>query len=356
MLETIREFAAERLEDTGDADDVRRRHAEGMLEIVQTAHLSEDDDEPFDWPVALAEREDIRAALDWSAEADALLGLELACGLEAFWGPHAPQEGVRRIADLLARDVEIRPLLRARALRNLAGAAHQERDWDLTDLSYEDSLRIFTELDDRRGMAGVRTRLAYRAATRGETELARRLVEDSQRDARDRFPLIEGQNAILLAHMALAEGRLDVAEASLDRAAERASAVRWGWWDAIIGTLRLEIALRRGDLEEAERQGRAALAINVEDEHAAPTTTTTLGGLARVAFARDELERAGLLWGAASKHGEYKFSSQMRRWAEVLGEERRPAFVAAVARGQGLDLWEAAAIALGEEDGPQTVP
>jgi hypothetical protein len=191
---------------------------------------------------------------------------------------------------------------------------------------------------------------------RGETDLARCLIEDSQRDARGRFPLIEAQNAILLVHLALAEDRLDVAQDSLDRAVERASVLHWGWWDAIIGTLRLEVALRRGDLDEAERQGRAALAINVEDEHAAPTTTITLAGLARIALARDELERAGLLWGAASRQGEHKFGAQMRRWADVMNEERRPAFVAAFARGQELDLWDAAAIALGEEDDAQTEP
>jgi predicted ATPase/class 3 adenylate cyclase len=127
MLETIREFAAEQLEATGEGRDIRRRHAERMLAIAEGAHLSEDDDEPFDWRVALAEREDLRAALDWASEADILLGLELASNLEAFWGPHAPAEGVRRIGDLLARGAAIPPRLRARALRNLAGAAHQER-------------------------------------------------------------------------------------------------------------------------------------------------------------------------------------------------------------------------------------
>jgi hypothetical protein len=46
----------------------------------------------------------------------------------------------------------------------------------------------------------------------------------------------------------------------------------------------------------------------------------------------------------------------MRRWADVMNEERRPAFVAAFARGQELDLWDAAAIALGADELPQTVP
>jgi predicted ATPase/class 3 adenylate cyclase len=353
MLETIREFATEQLRESGETDDVRRRHAERMLAIAQAAHLSEDDDEPFDWPVALAEREDLRAALDWAAESDVLLGLELACSLEALWGPGAPAEGVRRIEDLLARDVEAPPLLRARALRNLAGAAHQERDFDVAEPCYEESLRIFTELGDARGAASVRTRLAYCAASRGEPDLARGLLEDSQRDARDRFPLIETQNATLLTHLALAEDRLDDAEAFLDRSWELA-ADRWGWQAAILRTLRLAVALRRGDPDEAERQGRAALAINVEEEHAAITTMNTIAGLARVALARDDLERAGLLWGSVSEHGERTLGLHAKRWADDLRKETRPTFLAATARGRELDLWDAAAIALGEND--QTVP
>jgi predicted ATPase/class 3 adenylate cyclase len=356
MLETIREFAAERLEESGEADDVRRRHAHRVLAIAEAAHLSEDDDEPFNWPVALAEREDLRAALDWAAEGDVVLGLELACALEAFWGPHAPQEGVRRIGDLLAREVELPPLLRARALRNLAGAAHQERDWEVAVPSYEESLRLFSELDDRRGMASVRTRLAFRAGTQGDFELARRLIDDSQRDAEGRFPLIEGQNGILLTHLALADDRLDDAQASLDRSWQLVRELRWGWWESVVRTLRLDIAMRRGDLDEAERQGLAALALNLEEEHAAPTAITNVAGLARIALARDDLELAGVLWGAVSRQGEEKFGIQMRRWADALREERRPAFLAAVARGRELDLWDAAALALGEEKPPQTEP
>src|SRR4029077_1689672 len=110
-----------------------------------------------------------------------------------FWGPHAPTEGARRISDLLERGVDIPPRLRARALRNLAGAAHQERDYAVSDPAYEESLRIFTELGDARGAASVRTRLAYRAMAEGDPERARALLDESQRDALDRFPLIESQ-------------------------------------------------------------------------------------------------------------------------------------------------------------------
>jgi predicted ATPase/class 3 adenylate cyclase len=356
MLETIREFAAERLEESGDVQDIRRRHAERMLEIAERAHLSEDDDEPFDWRVALAEREDLRAALDWAAQADVLFGLELASNLEAFWGPHAPAEGVRRISDLLGRGAKIPPRLRARALRNLAGAAHQERDYTVADSAYEESLRIFTELGDERGAAQIRTRLAYRAMNEGEHERARALLEESQHDARGRFPLIETQNATLLAHLALAEDRLDDADAALDRSRELGAVLQWGWQEAIWRTLRLWIALRRGQLDDAERQGRAALSIISQAEHALPTAIGTVAGLAQVALARDDLDRAGVLWGAVAAHDERMWGVHAARGAEEMRNERRPAFIAAFERGLELDLWEAAAIALGEDEAAQTVP
>jgi hypothetical protein len=100
-------------------------------------------------------------------------------------------------------------------------------------------------------------------------------------------------------------------------------------------TLGLAIALRRGALDDAEWHGRRAIAINLEDEHAAPTLITTI---ARVALARDDLDRAGVLWGAVVGHGEHKLGMQYTHWREDLGKEARPAFVEALARGRKLEL------------------
>ena len=47
MLETIREFARERLEGSGDGDELRHRHANRMLDIACRRISREDDDEPF---------------------------------------------------------------------------------------------------------------------------------------------------------------------------------------------------------------------------------------------------------------------------------------------------------------------
>jgi len=100
MLETIREFAAERLEEDEDLSEARRRHADRMLEIAQSARMSEEDLE-FDLHALLVERDDLRGALDWAEQNDPVFGLELAVALQGFWNAAAPEEGVRRLGTLL---------------------------------------------------------------------------------------------------------------------------------------------------------------------------------------------------------------------------------------------------------------
>ncbi len=75
VLETIREFAGEQLAASGEANGIRRRHAELMLEIARSAHLTEDDDEQFRLPLVLAEEQDMRAAVDWASDTDVELAL-----------------------------------------------------------------------------------------------------------------------------------------------------------------------------------------------------------------------------------------------------------------------------------------
>jgi len=191
MLETIRQFAAERLASSGEEDDTRRRHAERMIEIARSANLTEENDDRIDFDKALAERDDFRAALDWASANDPELGLELAVPLELLFAVHAPAEGVHRFQSLLGRTATTSARLRANALRSLGGSAHQLGEFEIADPAYEESLRLFTELDDKRGMAALRLRLASRAYEQGDLERARLLVESGERLANDRFVTIE---------------------------------------------------------------------------------------------------------------------------------------------------------------------
>jgi predicted ATPase/class 3 adenylate cyclase len=359
MLETIREFAAKQLETSGEAEEIRRRHSELMLEIALSAHLTEDDDERFRLPRVLAEEQDMRAAVDWASTTDVELALGLIVALENFWNVHAAREVVRRLGDLLPRAGSAPPRLRAAALRVRGGALHTDGDFVGCDAWYDKSLVLYRELGDERGIASLLQRLANSAWRRREFERSRALVEESQEFAAGRFPYIEIANITVLGRIAVDSGEVEAGVDLLRQAADMAGDVDWHWWRAgALGTLAM-IAARRGELSEAEQNSQQALRLIREDDDRVGTYVA-LTVLARVTLARADRRGAGLLWGALegesaqSPHGIW-----LRVRADYAGpllDETDPEFLTAVEDGKALDIWDAVALALGEQETPQTVP
>ena len=350
MLETVREFAAELLDDADDARDVRRRHADRMLEIAHTTRLGESD---FGTDVrpALAERDDLRAALDWTEANDPLLGLELAITLQVLWNAAGPEEGARRLARLLELGGTIPAGLRARALCVYGGALDLSGHDELAERVGEECLRLYQELGDDEGIAMVEHMLAVSAWRREDWARVRELTEHSHALAQGRFAFVELSGLWLLGQLALADGDLERATELTRQSAEQAREVGWSWWRS--GQLHelLMLALRRGDLDDAEREGRAALELEQEQENRL-WALYTIAGLAQVALARGDERRAGLLWGAAEAEGERiaRWPDERGRRGGALVDREGSSFATARANGRRLDLWDAAAVALGDEE------
>ncbi|MGZ4440527.1 MAG: ATP-binding protein, partial [Gaiellaceae bacterium] len=347
MLETIREFALERLRESGREDDLRQRHAEQMLQIARGALLSVDEVEAADIGLAIAEREDLRAALDWAEENDPGFGLELAVELQQLWNASGPKEGFERIQRLLDRAGDISPELRANALRVYGGAADLAGRDELAVQCTQESVELYRQLGDDRGVALVEQMLAVSAWRREDWDRMRELTEHSLELSQGRFPFIETSNYWLLGQLALLDEDLEGAIELTRQGTEMAHATGWVWWESGQRHELLMLNLRRGDLDEAEREGLVALEMERAQENRL-WALYTLAGLAQVALSRGDLERAGLLWGAADAEG-----ASIPRWADerarragpLLEEEREPF---AGARDRTLDLWDAVAIALGE--------
>jgi len=86
MLETIREFARERLDQAADADEIRRRHAEHFLAFALEAQPELVRRDQREWLNRLeAEHDNLRAALTWLLELNPESGLTLAHALILFW-------------------------------------------------------------------------------------------------------------------------------------------------------------------------------------------------------------------------------------------------------------------------------
>ncbi|WP_335992075.1 helix-turn-helix transcriptional regulator [Glycomyces sp. MUSA5-2] len=122
MLETVREFAEQRLEEAGAADAARDRHLEACLELVRSWRDLIDADKDA-WRAAVAaEYENFHAALGWGlSRPDPSLGRELAAELPWFW--HSSRRGREGLA-LLRRAARLgegdRTALQARLLTGTA--------------------------------------------------------------------------------------------------------------------------------------------------------------------------------------------------------------------------------------------
>ena len=125
MLETIREYATERLEDGGDADEWRRRHAHHFLALAEEADPRLMTDEAPVWLARLEhEHDNLRSALAWTEAAGASeLELRLAIALADFWRLRGHMgEGRAWLESALSRSSEVPPALRAKAHEPLGSA------------------------------------------------------------------------------------------------------------------------------------------------------------------------------------------------------------------------------------------
>jgi predicted ATPase/DNA-binding SARP family transcriptional activator len=180
MLETIREYAAERLELEGDAETVRRRHAEHFLELVESDVLPN----MAGWVARLDdERDNLRAALSWCLEAEeAELALRLAAALWEYWWVRGHlAEGSWRLAEALEQGAAQPPQLRASALHAAARLATRQGDYERAAELSEQSLALWEELGDAAGTAQSLLSLGTVAAEQGERE---RAIELSERAAK----------------------------------------------------------------------------------------------------------------------------------------------------------------------------
>jgi predicted ATPase/class 3 adenylate cyclase len=229
MLETIRDYAAERLEGSGEAEGIRRRHAEHFLALAEEAepHLRDIALQgPGEWLDRLeGEHDNLRAAMDLlEASGETRPMLRMAGALAEFWYQRGPlKEGRHRVeaalradqqpttaramaligaADLaeVTGDVATRKLRAEEAVAlnlalgdpqgtadsmwRLGSAVGEGGDWIGARDLLEQTIGLFAELDDQHSLLGATRGLAWAHENLGDLERCRELHEDNLRRAR----------------------------------------------------------------------------------------------------------------------------------------------------------------------------
>ncbi|HEU5099031.1 MAG TPA: LuxR C-terminal-related transcriptional regulator, partial [Roseiflexaceae bacterium] len=257
MLETIREYALERLEQSGEADTIRHRHAECFLALAETAEPQYYGPHRRVWVHRIAvEYDNLRAAQTAIAQKETEIGVRLPVALHSFWETYeyfdselrgwleAALERARGMGQPLAA-------LRARALcalGHLEEHAHAEHGIALL----EESLALLQELGDRAGMARTLLYLGRVARNHGDYQRAERLDQESL------ALFMEQENA----------------------------------WGIAMALLSLgDVALDQGDTEQAETRTQDGLAVD-RDAGGTVLSGWALINLGRIAYAQREMARA----------------------------------------------------------------
>ena len=182
MLATIREYALELLEASGEADDVRRRHALHFLEVAEQADRAAKAPGGAAELVRLdTEHDNLRAALTWSHQSgEKELELRMVNALSRFWWLRGhTSEGRRWLAAALAGGPGP-PELRTEALRRAAVLAGVQGDHDVARSFAEESKTLYEQLGDRRGVALSVSSMAESLLHEGEYARARELYEEAR--------------------------------------------------------------------------------------------------------------------------------------------------------------------------------
>ena len=343
MLEPIRQYALEKLVESGEAELVKSSHAEFFLALAE-----EEFDPGFGGPEDTiwlhhleVEHDNMRAALSWALEGgDVGLGLRLAAALSYFWDMKGHfDDGVRGLQDALAKGGATVPSARAGALAGLGNILRQQGDLVRAEACHEEALDLYKKLGDQGRVAGSLAQLGFVAERRGDSARAAYLLEESIKAGRGSGNLKVIPSVLnSLAHIALEGGDLERAGrlrrevlASIreqgnslgnsgllldvgynelavgDR--ERATALleeslvlsrKLGdkWVEACcLSSLGIAATLR-GDPEQAKALLKKGLAMDVEMGSKADIAED-LEGLAEAAGALEDHPRAARLWGAA---------------------------------------------------------
>ena len=162
MLETIREYAGELLEASGDATAMRDRHARFFRDLAEAAEPSLVGPEQRPWSIRLeAEHDNLRAAMAWArAQGEAGIGLRIAGALWRFWLTHGfLTEGRTWLEVFLTStiDAERRRLASswAKALLGAAILATEQGDYARATALAEGSLPLLEEMGERATTAGL---------------------------------------------------------------------------------------------------------------------------------------------------------------------------------------------------------
>jgi predicted ATPase len=214
LLETIRQYALEKLTDSGERERICKRHLNYFLKLAQRAEPELYGAGQVEWSQRLiAEHENMRTALEWSLKGDVIIGQELAASLWWSWSFNGYlSEGYDWLIEMLTVNPMQNTLIRAKLLSGAGWLAAMLGHIDQSKKYSEDSVALFRELSNDAGSAFPLGTLGVLAYWRADYEPALQLMEQSL----ELFKIRENKWGVR--HISTALGYLAEAQGDLKKA------------------------------------------------------------------------------------------------------------------------------------------
>lgn len=368
MLETIREYALERLHKPAEESCLRDRHLDYFLALAEEGEPALHGSQQREWLDRLEkERENLRAALDWACQAAhrAEKGMRLAGALWWFWSTRGSYtEALERYHQVLAYSEGLATQARAKAL-NAAGFMHAVcGDGATARRLLKEALALARAQQDRANSAWALHILAREALSQGDyadaQSLAVRALE-LWRELRADWGVADSFNS--LGEIAFMQGDCEAARTHYEAAATMFQ--RLEDHDLLALPLRRlgQIALHQGDYARAAALCKESLILNIQVGNQ-QGISACLAALAAAAALRgqidsptqrsEHLHRAARLFGATvaflamsgsrlRRIDRTEYEKNIETVRHLLGEQT---FAAAMAAGQAMAPQQALALAL----------
>ena len=362
MLETVRQYALDRLCDSGEESLWRGSHLACFVALAEEFDKGIAGPKQQSWfPRIASEHDNLRAALAWSAESSPMEGLRLATALMGFWrlrGHLAEgREWLARLLDAVPIDVPKRE--RARGLRAAASLATEQGDFAAAERLLQESLALHREIDDPNGAGRALSGLAYLSLCQGhypEAEAQAREAIDRARATGDRRLLYGSlsQLAVALHGQGQWAAARELYEQALEVARELGTPFEMGHALNEIGRAEYD----EGHLDLALKHFAEGMTL-LHGLGNRQGVIESLDGIAGVAAATAAPRRGARLWGAVnvlrqeignarSVHDSIAYERQLKAVRAILTAE---AFDQAWDEGRAMSFDDAVRYALDEQAG-----
>jgi predicted ATPase/DNA-binding SARP family transcriptional activator len=361
LLETIREYAGQRLDESGGRADLRARHAAWFLELAESAAPELSGERQGTWFAKLeAEQDNLRAAFSHLLDVGASeQHLRLAIALTRFWYVRGHLlEGRALLEQALHDDTARDPALRRRALTAAASLALLQGDHGQATAFAEEGLQVARETGEQRLVANALSNLGAIVLAGGDADRAGPLLDEAVAVARaagdERILALavnnRGDYALTRGDFQTARPLFEEALGLLRARGDTANVAR-----ALFNLGASELELGRFEIAGAHFREGLVLARDAGDRE---DLAWILEGLGALAAARGAGERAALLLGAAdaqltamgADHKPYERSLRDRTERALAALPGNPPIVETVARGAAMPPAEAIQLGLSTPD------